>query len=166
MRLQSMAQQLDSNNKNKTFRLVTFQMVDSLYGIDVLIVKEINKLFDITPVPQSPEYIKGILNLRGQIVTIIDLSKKLGFLLTELRDEKCIIIVDSMGEDIGFLVEQINDVVQVDLEQVEPPPSNIGGVQGKLFKGVLKTENNLIGILDVEEVLNLKHDSLITNRSG
>ncbi len=160
-----MAQQEDFNDNNKTSELVTFQMVDSIYGIDVLIVKEINKLFDITPVPQSPEYVKGILNLRGQIVTIIDLSKKLGFHLTELRDENCIIIVDSMGEDIGFLVEQINDVVQADWEQVEPPPSNISGVQGKFFKGVLKNENNLIAILDVEEILNLAHDSLSTNRS-
>ncbi|MBW1768022.1 MAG: chemotaxis protein CheW, partial [Deltaproteobacteria bacterium] len=89
----------------------------------------------------------------GQIITIIDLGKKVGISPTELNDTSRNIIVDSRGEHIGFLVERIGDVVQADWDDVAPPPANMSGVQGKFFKGVLKTEGTLIGILDVEEVL-------------
>lgn len=121
--------------------------------MDILSIQEINRLFEITPVPQAPDYVRGILNLRGQIITIIDLGKKAGISPTELSDTSRNIIVDSRGEQIGFLVERIGDVVQADWNDVEPPPANMGGVQGKFFKGVLKTEDTLIGILDVEEAL-------------
>ncbi len=95
----------------------------------------------------------GILNLRGQIVTIIDLGKKLNLGATELGEMSRNIIVNSKDEYIGLLVSRISDVVEADLDKVEPPPANIGGVQGKFFKGVFKTKDRLIGILDVEKVL-------------
>jgi purine-binding chemotaxis protein CheW len=117
-------------------------------------VQEINKLIEMTRVPQAPEYVLGILNLRGEIVTIIDLGKKLGLKSTELNHKTRNIIVNSNGEHIGLMVEQISDVIQVEWEKVEPPPANIGDVQGKYFTGVFKTADRLIGILDVEKVLN------------
>ena len=89
----------------------------------------------------------------GEIVTIIDLGKKLGLKSTELNHKTRNIIVNSNGEHIGLMVEQISDVVQAEWEKVEPPPANIGNVQGKYFTGVFKTEDRLIGILDVEKVL-------------
>jgi purine-binding chemotaxis protein CheW len=95
----------------------------------------------------------GILNLRGEIVTIIDLGKKLGLKSTELSDKTRNIIVNSRGEHIGLMVEKISDVVQANFEKIEAPPANIGGVQGKYFTGVLKTKDRLIGILDVGKVL-------------
>jgi purine-binding chemotaxis protein CheW len=136
-----------------TMELATFYVGEALCGMDILKVQEINKLMEMTKVPQAPEYVMGILNLRGQIVTIIDLCKKLGLPSTDVNDESRNIIVSSKGEHIGLLTERISDVVGIDWQKVEPPPANIGGVQGRFFKGVLKTEDRLIGILDVEEVL-------------
>jgi purine-binding chemotaxis protein CheW len=121
--------------------------------MDILKVQEINKLIEMTRVPQAPEYVLGILNLRGEIVTIIDLGKKLGLKSTELSDKTRNIIVNSKGEHIGLMVEKISDVVQANFEKIEAPPANIGGVQGKYFTGVLKTKDRLIGILDVGKVL-------------
>jgi purine-binding chemotaxis protein CheW len=138
---------------HRIVELATFYVGDALCGMDILKVQEINKLLDMTEVPQAPEYVKGILNLRGQIVTIIDLGKKLGLSDTSRTSDTRNIIVNSNNEYIGLMVDRIGDVVRTDLETVEPPPANIGGVQGKYFEGVVKTENNLIGILDVEEVL-------------
>lgn len=136
-----------------TVELASFFVGEALCGMDILKVQEINKLIEMTRVPQAPDYVLGILNLRGEIVTIIDLGKKLGLKSTELTDRTRNIIVSSNGEHIGLMVEQISDVIQVEWEKVESPPANIGDVQGKFFTGVFKTERRLIGILDVERVL-------------
>jgi purine-binding chemotaxis protein CheW len=138
---------------NRTVEMATFYVGKALCGMDILNVQEINKLMDMTTVPQAPDYVMGILNLRGQIVTIIDLGKKLNLGSTELSDMSRNIIVNSKDEYIGLLVSRISDVVEADLDKMEPPPANIGGLQGKFFKGVFKTKERLIGILDVARVL-------------
>ncbi len=139
-------------NKN-TVELATFFVGDALCGMDILKVQEINKLIEMTRVPKAPEYVLGILNLRGEIVTIIDLGKKLGLKSTDLNDKTRNVIVNSNEEHIGLMVEQIGDVVQAEWGKIEKPPANIGGVQGRFFTGVYKTEDRLIGILDVDKVL-------------
>lgn len=138
---------------NLTVEMATFYVGKALCGMDILNVQEINKLMDMTTVPQAPDYVTGILNLRGQIVTIIDLGKKLHLGSTELSDTSRNIIVNAKEEYVGLLVSRISDVVEVQRDKVEPPPANIGGVQGKFFKGVFKTKERLIGILDVDRVL-------------
>lgn len=139
-------------NKN-TVELATFFVGDALCGMDILKVQEINKLIEMTRVPKAPEYVLGILNLRGEIVTIIDLGKKLALKSTDLNDKTRNVIVNSNEEHIGLMVEQIGDVVQAEWGKIEKPPANIGGVQGRFFTGVYKTEDRLIGILDVDKVL-------------
>ncbi len=136
-----------------TVELATFYIGDALCGMDILNVQEINKLMDMTKVPQAPTYVTGILNLRGQIVTVVDLGKKLGLTSTELSESTRNIIVNSENEYIGLLVSSISDVVEAQWDKVEDPPANIGGVQGAFFKGVYKTQDRLIGILDVKKVL-------------
>jgi purine-binding chemotaxis protein CheW len=133
--------------------LATFYIGGALCGMDILKVQEINKLMEMTKVPQAPGYVTGILNLRGQIITVIDLAKKLGLAKEELGDAARNIIVNSGNEYIGLLVSRISDVVEATWEKVEEPPANIGGVQGVYFKGVYKTKDRLIGILDVDRVL-------------
>jgi purine-binding chemotaxis protein CheW len=149
--------QSQAGNKDRkdsgTVELATFYVGDALCGMDILKVQEINKLMDMTKVPQAPEYVMGILNLRGQIVTIIDLGKKLGLTSVEVNESSRNIIVNSDNEYIGLLVTRIGDVVEAEWEKVERPPANIGGVQGVFFKGVFKMQDRLIGILDADRVL-------------
>lgn len=141
------------SDQTKSVELATFYVGEALCGMDILNVQEINKLMDMTKVPQSPEYVTGILNLRGQIVTVIDLGKKLGLSSTNLSESTRNIIVNAENEYIGLLVSRISDVVEAKWDKVEEPPANIGGLQGALFKGVFKTKDRLIGILDVNKVL-------------
>ena len=148
-----MSQSAQTEIHRDTLELASFYVGEALCGMDILKVQEINKLIEMTRVPQAPQYVLGILNLRGEIVTIIDLGKKLGLKSTEMSDKTRNIIVNSNGEHIGLMVEQISDVIQVEWEKVEAPPANIGEVQGRYFTGVFKTEDSLIGILDVEKVL-------------
>jgi len=133
--------------------LATFYVGEALCGMGILNVQEINKLMDMTYVPQAPEYIHGIPNLRGQIVTVINLGKKIGLTCTEISDDCRNIIVNSKDEYIGLLVDKIGDVIKADRNKLEAPPANIGGVHGKYFEGVFKTDQSLIGIINIEEVL-------------
>lgn len=136
--------------------LATFYVGDALCGMDILKVQEINKLMAMTKVPQAPDYVLGILNLRGQIVTIIDLGKKLGLGETDISQDPRNIIVNSTGGHVGLLVRKISDVVSADMEKREAAPANMRGIQGEYFTGVFKTEHNLIGILNVDKVLSIE----------
>jgi len=135
--------------------LCTFFCKNYQFGIDILKVHEINKQVTLTMVPQAPECVLGLMNLRGRIVTIIDLSKKLGLSHNNNNEKETkIIIVYSQDEYIGLLVDQVGDVVHVAIEKIEPPPVNINGLVKKYLTGVLKTDNSLIGVLNVDAVLN------------
>lgn len=139
----------------KIVELATFYIGDALCGMDILKVQEINKLMRMTKVPQAPDYVLGILNLRGQIVTIIDLRKKLGLGETDINLDPRNIIVNAAGGHVGLLVMKIGDVVEADMDKLEPPPANMRGIQGEFFTGVYKTQTSLIGILDIEKVLSI-----------
>ena len=145
--------EINKDSSSKHIEFATFYVGGALCGIDILNIQEINKNFEITKVPQASDYVEGILNLRGRIVTIIDLGKKLGLKPSTKEKDNRNIIVNSDDEHIGLLVDSISDVVQAPKRDIEPAPSNIGGVKGKFFQGVLKTEAQLIGILDIDEVL-------------
>ncbi len=144
-----------SDGKN-IVELATFYVGDALCGMDILKVQEINKLMQMTKVPQAPEYVLGILNLRGQIVTIIDLGKKLGLGETDISQDPRNIIVNSAGGHVGLLVRKISDVVSADMEKRERAPANMSGIQGEFFTGVFKTDDHLIGILNVDKVLSIE----------
>lgn len=145
---------------NKIVELVTFHVGKALCGMDILTVQEINKKMNITYVPQSKDYILGVLNLRGKIVSIIDLGRKLGLSPVKFTENSRNVIVNSKTEHVGLLVDLISDVIPAELDRIEPPPANISGVQGKFFEGVFKTEDSLIGILNVEEVLKEEDEEL------
>ena len=148
-----MAGLFSKRQNDELIELATFYIGEALCGMDILNVQEINKLMNMTYVPQAPTYVNGILNLRGQIVTIIDLGKKLGLSSTVKGNECRNIIVNSRGEYIGLLVDKISDVVKAYRNKLEPPPANIGGVHGRFFESVFKTDISLIGVIDIEEVL-------------
>lgn len=151
----------ETNKSTKNvIELATFYVGRALCGMDILKVQEINKLMEMTKVPQAPDYMVGILNLRGQIVTIIDLGQKLGLGNIEVSNDSRNIIVNTPGEHVGLLVSRISDVVMADPDKIEPAPANMSGIQGGFFTGVYKTENKLIGILNIKEVLRIESDNL------
>lgn len=143
------------HRNDKRLELATFFVGDVLYGIDILNIQEINRHVGVTTVPQAPAYVEGVLNLRGRIATVIDLGKKLGLSPIQTGKDNRNIIIDSEDEYIGLTVDRISDVMTADKEKIEMAPANIGGVQGRYFEGVYKTDNSLIGILNIKEVLSV-----------
>ena len=148
-----MAQKTEAYKNDAPLQLVTFHMGEAICGLDIGQVWDVIKHPEMTPVPLAPDYVVGILNLRGQIVTVIDLGKRVGLSPTRWGDQSRSIVVGFDDERIGLLVDRVGDVVVGDAAQTEPPPANLGGVQGRFFAGVLKTDASLVGVLDLEEVL-------------
>ena len=134
--------------------LITFYIGNTLCGIDITDIQEINKqTANLTWVPRAPEYVVGVLNLRGMIVTVVDIGKKLGLNPLEAGKHSRNVIVHYKDELVGILVDQVREVISSDADDIEPAPVNLGGVQGEYFSGVLKTDRHLIGILDVHRAL-------------
>jgi len=154
-------------------QFTTFKLGEDLFGIDILLVREINRSLQITPVEQAPEFVTGLLNLRGQIITVIDLGVRLGLEKREVMGStRCIVlktaqellnrhasenVVKSASSDqVGFLVDSVGDMVSVSEGDIAPPPANLGQVSEKFLTGVVKLEHGLVGLLDVGRVLHVQ----------
>jgi len=133
--------------------IATFYVGQALCGLDIQSIQEVNKVTDVTWVPQAPKYVKGILNLRGQILTVLDIAEKLSLGNTEEDRHNRIVIVQDKGEAVGLLVSRMGDVIAVDHTKIEPTPANIGSVQSAAFEGVIRGEKDLVGILNLDRVL-------------
>lgn len=133
--------------------LTVFLLGDVHYAIPVRQVKEINQNFQITPVPGSPEYVHGAVNLRGQIVSVIDLRMRFALEKSDINERTRNIVVSFGDEQVGLLVDSVEDIIEVDKERFQPPPANLGGVQGRFFLSVYKRDEDLISVLNIDEVL-------------
>lgn len=149
----------------------TFRLGDRLFGLDLMMIREINRILDITPVPHAASHIRGLINLRGQIVTILDLAVRLGLPSREINEDSHNIILKTNAELtavrqagnnqhyatstdlVGFLVDAIGDVVEADESAIEPPSANVSEAESQFLSGVIKTEAGLLVLLDIKEVL-------------
>ena len=129
----------------------TFRVGGLLMGIDIRHVQEINRFRGITPVPNAPENVRGVINLRGEVVTVIDLRTTLQMAPAESSKNNHIVIVNLNEESIGLLVDKIADVIITTAADIEPPPANVSGVDSKYLSGVCKLKSELMVILNVNE---------------
>lgn len=133
--------------------IIIFTVGDLLCGLDISHAQEINRNLSITPVPQSPDYVRGVLNLRGQVITVVDLRVKLELEPIDILPNMRIIVVRTGTDGVGLLVDSVDDIVPVRERDLRPPPSNIGGVRGEFFSSVYKMDTDLAAIVDIERVL-------------
>jgi len=133
--------------------LVLFRSGDLLCGIDVARVREINGNLDITVVHRAPDYVRGVLNLRGQLLTVIDLRRKLAMESASIDLNMRVIVIRRDGVEVGLLVDQIVDIIAADGLNTEPPPANVALVGGIFFSAVYKMETALVAVLDLDRVL-------------
>ncbi len=136
----------------------SFYVNNLLVGVDIQYMQEINRHLDITEVPHSPEYVKGVVNLRGEVVTVLDLRTILGMDIVPIDDQSRNVIINYDNENVGLVIDKIADVVIAKQSDIEPAPANVGGVQGYFFQGVYKLENELLVILDVNKVLQVESE--------
>ncbi len=148
--------------ENSQYQLVTFQLGDELYGVDIMDVKEIVKVQAVRPIPNAPYYVEGIINLRGEIIPIINLHKRFhiqkrtssGVLDDDEEDEGGFIILDIEGNKIGIIIDRINRVVQVEKGDIKPPPQMLSGIGTEYIEGVVRQETAYLIILDTRKMFN------------
>ena len=136
----------------------TCYLNDLLIGIDIRQVQEINRHLEITEVPHSPDYVRGVVNLRGRVVTVLDLRTILGLEPTRITDQTRNIIVQADVEHVGLLADRIADVVLANDENIELPPANVNSIDSRFFQGVHQLDNDLMVVLDVNEVVNISNN--------
>jgi purine-binding chemotaxis protein CheW len=133
--------------------IASFYLGDALMGIPIDVIEEINHHLDLTPVPHAPECVRGVMNLRGEVVTVIDLRTVFGLEATTVTRQTCNVVVRSRGEQIGILADRVGEVIATSHSAVEPAPANVAGADGRFFRGVCKLDNGILVLLDVEQVL-------------
>lgn len=135
-------------------QLATFLIGDVLLGIDINLVKEISRPLGMTGVPHTPECVRGVINLRGEVVTLLDLRRILGLAEKFDSETQRNLIVQFGNEHVGLCVDDISDILSIDGNAIEPPPANINGIEGRFFRGVVPLQEEIVVILNLDEVLN------------
>lgn len=136
-------------------KIIVFTLAHEQYGVEVERVRTIERMQPLTRVPKTPVFVKGVINLRGVVVPVIDLRGRFQLPESEFTDNSRIIIVAVNEMEVGLIVDSANDVVDVDSDSVEDPPEIVGGIRAKYLRGVAKlAAGNLIVLLNLEEVLN------------
>lgn len=146
------------DNKNNTdqdeiIQIVTFKINLEEYGLEILRVQEIVRLPHITRLPKAPIFIKGVINLRGNIIPILDLRVKFGLEPIKYSDTTRVIVVEIMDKKIGMIVDNVSQVVRVPKKSIAPAPPMVSGISEKYLEGVIRLEDRLIILLNVDDIL-------------
>ncbi|MHB8764651.1 MAG: chemotaxis protein CheW [Deferrisomatales bacterium] len=135
------------------FQLVTFHVGAEEFGVDILHVREINRMMEITRVPHAPEFVEGVVNLRGQVIPVVDLRKRFGLAAVAHDKNTRIVVVELTDKVVGFLVDSVSEVLRVPASLIEPPPPIVGSVDSKYIEGVVRLEDRLMILLDLQWLL-------------
>lgn len=132
-------------------QLVSFKLGFEEYAVDILKVQEINRMVDITSVPNAPPYVEGVINLRGKVIPVINLRKKFGLDAKEMDAQSRIMVVD-VGTTVGLIVDSVSEVLRLSSDTVEPPPPITSGNGSEYIKGIGKLEDRLLILLDIDRL--------------
>jgi len=148
---------MDTENMQKQesglLQLVTFNISNEEFGIEILKVQEIIRTMEITRLPRAPDFVEGVINLRGKVIPIIGLRKKFG-MADQVHDSQTrIVVVDLSGMIVGFIVDSVSEVLRIDSSTVEPPPSIVAGVDSEYISGVGKLADRLLILIDLDKLL-------------
>ncbi|WP_025850732.1 chemotaxis protein CheW [Paenibacillus ehimensis] len=135
-------------------KVIVFALGKEEYGVEVEKVRTIERMQPMTRVPKTPDFVKGVINLRGVVTPVIDLRGRFGFPETEYTDNSRIIIVAVGNIEVGLIVDSANDVIDVNSDHIDDPPEIVGGIKAKYLHGIAKVgESRLLVLLNLKEVL-------------
>lgn len=143
-----------SSQHDELIQLVSFMLADEEYGVEVLKVREIIRMPTITKMPNTPQHVEGIINLRGKVIPIISMRKRFGLMESENSGHTRIIIMDVAGTLTGFIVDAVSEVIRIHSSEIQPPPSMImsGGIGREFITGVFNHAERLLIIMDVDRM--------------
>ncbi len=139
-------------------QLVSFNIANEEFGVDILNVQEINRMVDITRVPNVAHFIRGVINLRGKVIPIIDLRARLNMPPIEHGTETRIVVVELGNNIIGFIVDKVNEVIRINKDITEPPPAMVSGIEAEYITAIGKLEDRLLILLDLKRIIKTNSD--------
>lgn len=155
--------------RNETTQFLTFTLADDVFAIDVTMAKEVLDLCDVTRVPQTPEYMLGVINLRGSVVPVIDMRLKFGMPAADKTRDTCIVVVevDVDGDSVvvGALADSVREVLDLDPSQIEPPPRIGTRLNTEFIKGMGNIDGRFVIILDINRVFSAEELALVQGLS-
>ncbi len=145
---------------SRQFQLVTFQLGEELYGIDIMDVQEIVRIQAVRQIPNAPSYVEGIFNLRGDIIPIINLHKRFHLKKADLSEDDHLlsgfVIIEINDMQLGIIIDKVSRVVTIQSAQIQPPPQMISGIGAEYIQGVVHEEDHYLIILDIRRLFNPK----------
>jgi len=158
----TVVQDTEDTSLDELLQLVSFRIGEELYGVDILIVQEINRYTEITKVPQAPDFVEGMMNLRGRVIPIIDLRKRFGMDLKEHDKDTRIVVVDIKSSVLGMIVDSVSEVLRIPSNTVEPAPDIATSVSTEYIRGVAKLEDRLLILLELTSIFSDVERELIS----
>ncbi len=134
-------------------QLVVFDLAGEIYGVNIETVREIIRMQAVTFVPDAPDFVEGVINLRGRVIPVIDLRRRFGLTVTEETNDSRVLVVDSEGEDLGVIVDAVTEVQRITEDSIEPVSNLVSTEQSEYIVGITKVEDQLIILLDLDRAI-------------
>lgn len=145
--------EMQKKETTELLQLVSFFIEDEEFAVDILYVQEINRMLQVTKVPNAPDYVNGVINLRGRVIPVINLRLRLGMPRKEPDKNTRIIVMEVNEKTVGFIVDSVNEVLRIPENVTEAPPSLAMGINSEFIKSVGKLEDRLLILIDLEKIL-------------
>jgi purine-binding chemotaxis protein CheW len=146
---------LPYSEEESIVEVISFRLGDEIYGVKIDYVREILKPLEITPVPRTPSYLKGVTSLRGEIIPVFDLKERLGLEGIQQDKKRRILILSIRNETIGAVIDEVLGVIKLLRESIDSTPTIITGIEADFLEGISLVDNRFIGLLNVEEVMKI-----------
>lgn len=154
MEIEGRLEELRTDVSHELIQLVGFRIADEEFGVDITKVQEIIRMVDITRVPNTPAFVEGVINLRGKVIPIIDMRKRLDLASKPYDKDTRITVVEIENRIVGFIVDSVSEVIRIEKSITEPPPPMVSNINSDFITAIAKLDNRLLILLDLNEILN------------
>ncbi|MGI5882959.1 MAG: chemotaxis protein CheW [Dethiobacteria bacterium] len=144
---------IDKSEAVAEVQMVVFRLESEEFAVDINQVKEVLKMSRVTPLPQSAHYIEGVINLRGEVIPVVDLRKRFELPEGKRAEQTRIIIVEIQDSNVGLIVDSVSEVLRLSSTAVQPPPARVAGTRTDLIRGVGKVADRLLIVLNLDKIL-------------
>lgn len=152
---------LDHPEHGAISQVVSFRLANEEYGLNIMRVQEIILMGNITEIPEVPAYIRGLINLRGKVIPIVDLRKRFGLDVSDTNESTRIIVVNADGNTFGIVVDGVSEVLRIEADQIEPPPTGLLGLEQAYIKGLVKMGEKIMILLNMDTILSQEDQTAI-----
>lgn len=158
------ANEAHAGDHGELIQLVSFNLDNEEYGVDVLKVREIIRMPSITRVPNTPHYVEGVINLRGKVIPIINMRRRFGLIEVEYDKQTRIMVMDVEGELMGFIVDAVSEVIRISSSEIQPSPAVVtSGIDQECIAGVINQADRLLVLLDLQKMFSQDERQLFNN---